>query len=64
MLNHDIAVIRAVHADRLSRDLASVEVARFRRDSGHSVRRSIGRLMVRAGSRLAAEPSLELAGTR
>ena len=64
MLNNDIAVIRAVHADRLSRDLAAVRIARAKRDSGRSIRRSIGRLMVRAGHRLAAEPSLELARTR
>ncbi len=64
MLNNDIAVIRAVHADRLSRDLAAVEVARKKRGSGRSIRRSIGRLMVRAGHRLAAESPLELARTR
>jgi hypothetical protein len=61
MLINDIAVIRAVHADRLSRDVAAVEVACFRRDSGSSIRRSIGRSMVRLGARLAAERALELA---
>ena len=64
MLNNDIAVIRAVHADRQSRDLAAVQAARVKRESGHSIRRSIGRLMVRAGSRVAGEPTLELVRTR
>jgi hypothetical protein len=57
----DIGVIRAVHSDRIRRDItarARPEVAP--RDSSMTVaRRQVGRSIVRIGSRIAAEPAPE-----
>jgi hypothetical protein len=64
MFSQDFAVIRAVHADRLKRDLDSVAFARFSRHAGHSVRRSVGRSIARLGARIAADPTLELVRSR
>jgi len=64
MFSQDFAVIRAVHTDRLKRDLDSVAFARFASHSGYSLRRSVGRSIVRLGARIAADPSLELVRSR
>jgi len=61
MFRPDIDVIRAVHSDRIRRDVH----ARHRPDiaPGESVmraaRRSIGRSIVRVGTRIASEPAGE-----
>jgi hypothetical protein len=64
MFERDIAVIRAVHSDRIRQD----EMARHRAEVRHAqrreravpaARRAIGRSIVRIGARIAAEPTAE-----
>ena len=70
MFRNDIATIRAVQSDRISRDVLSRTTPELApRDSRiRAARRSIGRSIVRVGARIAAEPStgrpLDLAGSR
>lgn len=63
MFRNDIAVIRAVQSDRISRDVMSRVVPEMApRDSAvRTARRSIGRSIVRVGVRIAADRPLELA---
>jgi hypothetical protein len=63
MFRDDIAVIRAVQSDRISRDVTSRVVPELApRDSSIRVaRRSIGRSIVRFGQAVAADRPLELA---
>jgi hypothetical protein len=49
MLPYDIAAIRAVHSDRIRRDLASHVHDSPARAPSRSIRRPIGHLMVRIG---------------
>ena len=65
MLHYDIAVIRAVHADRIRRDLAPRQVHDLRRDPPRRpIRRAIGRSMVRIGAWLAADSNHGLVRSR
>jgi hypothetical protein len=56
MFRPDIDLVRVIHAERVDRDLAAVRVARVPR---HSMRRLVGRSIVRVGSWVAAEPNAE-----
>jgi hypothetical protein len=66
----DIALIRAVQSDRIAREvIARVGPEVASRDSRvTAARRSVGRALVRAGARIAAEPvaisSADLVGSR
>ncbi len=65
MLPYDIAAIRAVHSDRIRRDLASRHVQDFRQSTpSRPIRKAIGRSMVRIGEWLAADSSFGLARSR
>jgi hypothetical protein len=61
MFTRDIGVIRAVHSDRIRRDvIARVHPHVVPRESSFLVvRRAVGRSIVRVGSRIAAEPATE-----
>ena len=56
-LAHDAADREIEHAERARR-------ARPEADPRPSIRRSVGRRVIAVGQRIAAEPSLELAGSR
>ena len=68
MFQRDISVIRAVHSDRISRDVIVRPEIAPRESSFRAVRRSIGHSIERFGARIAAEPAgehaLDLAGSR
>jgi hypothetical protein len=65
-----IDVIRAVHSDRIRRDVNARHRSGIpaRSSAFRAVRRAIGRSIVRMGARIAAEPAtehaLDLAGSR
>ncbi len=53
----DPQVVRAIHDERLARDLeARIALAQAALDRPSGLRRLVGRSLVAAGSRLAAEP--------
>jgi hypothetical protein len=57
MFIRDIDVVRVIHAERVERDLAAVRIDRaIAHGPGASIRRIVGRSIVRFGSWLAAEP--------
>jgi len=57
MFRSDIALVRVIHAERVERDLAAVEIDRIiPHGLRPSVRRGIGRSIVRLGAWVAAEP--------
>ena len=56
MFRSDIDLVRVIHAERVERDLAAVREARVPRQS---MRRLVGRSIVRVGFWLAAEPNAE-----
>jgi hypothetical protein len=68
MFRPDIDVIRAVHSDRIRRDIHARRRAEMpaRSSAFRAFRRAIGRSIVRVGVRIASEPaaSLELARSR
>ena len=60
MFRPDIDLVRVIHAERVERDLAAVRAERDRpRAQRSSIRRSVGRSMVRLGSWVAAEAAAE-----
>ena len=60
MFRTDIDVVRVIHADRLQRDLGAARVAQSTQPGPRpSFRRVVGRSIVRLGSWVAAEPTLE-----
>jgi hypothetical protein len=59
MFIRDIDVVRVIHADRVAHRLNDVQVDRaFAHGPQASIRRIVGRSIVRFGSWLAAEPPL------
>jgi hypothetical protein len=59
MFIRDIDVVRVIHADRVAQRLNDVQVHRaFVHGPRASIRRFVGRSIVRFGSWLAAEPQL------
>jgi len=54
---HDRRPFRSVHADRMARQRHELDVRRGQ-PARHRVRRWVGRHLVRAGARLAGEPTL------
>ena len=64
MFEREIAVIRAVHSDRIrqdemARDRAEMRHIQRREPAARTARRAIGRSIVRVGARIAAEPTAE-----
>lgn len=59
MFQRDIDLVRVIHAERVERDLAAARIARaIPHGPRSSIRRVIGRSIVRLGSWVAAEPTL------
>ena len=61
MYRNDIDVIRAVHSDRIRRDVIARSCPEMApgESAVRVARRSVGRSIVRIGTRIAAEPSAE-----
>jgi len=69
MFVHDDRLVRRLHERRIDDLRRTAQVQRIHRHQGlpagrRSLRRSVGRSMVRLGSRLAADPSLTPARPR
>ena len=69
MLIHDDRLVRRLHERRIDDLRRAAQVQRIHRHQAlpagrRSLRRSVGRSMVRLGSRLAADPNIAPAGSR